>query len=104
MSTEENDTVPYDLPNPGRPVSASWSRKADGTSGVIKFNYLIDASGRAGLVSTKTLKNRRYNQGLKNVACWGYWKGASSYGEGKAWKNQPYFEALQGTQALNDPD
>ncbi|KAL9607854.1 MAG: hypothetical protein Q9167_007277 [Letrouitia subvulpina] len=95
VPTEENDTIPYDLPNPGRPLSASWSRKADGASGVIKFDYLIDASGRAGLVSTKTLKNRRYNQGLKNVACWGYWKGASSYGEGKAWKNQPYFEALQ---------
>jgi flavine halogenase len=56
---------------PGRPVSATWSRK-DSSSGVIKFEYLVDASGRAGLMSTKYLKNRKYNQGLKNVANWGY--------------------------------
>jgi len=42
----------------------------------------LDASGRAGLISTKYLENRRYNQGLKNVASWGYWKGASDYGVG----------------------
>ncbi|KAH9203814.1 hypothetical protein DL95DRAFT_430562 [Leptodontidium sp. 2 PMI_412] len=35
------------LANPGRPVSASWSRK-DGTSGTINFDYLIDGSGRNG--------------------------------------------------------
>jgi flavine halogenase len=52
---------------PGRPVSATWSRK-NSSSGVIKFEYLIDASGRAGLISTKYMKNRKYNQGLKNVA------------------------------------
>jgi hypothetical protein len=32
------------LANPGRPVSASWSRK-DGTTGTISFEYLVDASG-----------------------------------------------------------
>lgn len=51
----------------GRPVSASWSRK-DGSSGTLRFEYLIDASGRAGLVSTGYEKNRRYNPGLKNIA------------------------------------
>ncbi|KAG9229990.1 hypothetical protein BJ875DRAFT_507594 [Amylocarpus encephaloides] len=34
------------LANPGRPVSAAWSRK-DGTSGTINFDYLIDGSGRS---------------------------------------------------------
>ena len=34
----------------GRPVSAAWKHK-DGTTGSINFDYLIDASGRQGLVS-----------------------------------------------------
>ncbi|KAL8917540.1 MAG: hypothetical protein Q9208_007901 [Pyrenodesmia sp. 3 TL-2023] len=70
-----------DLPNPGRPVSATWSRK-DGSSGTIAFDDLIDASGRVGIVSTKHYKNRKYNQGLKNVATWGYFKDAGNYGVG----------------------
>lgn len=81
--------------DPGRPVSASWSRK-DGSSGEIKFDYLVDASGRAGIMSTKYLKNRTFNQELKNVANWGYWKGAISYGVGTPKEGQPFFEALQG--------
>ena len=85
-----------DLPDPGRPVSASWSRK-DGSSGKIKYDYLVDASGRAGLVSTKYLKNRKNNQGLKNIANWGYWKGAEDYAVGTNRQGQPFFEALSGT-------
>ena len=90
--------VPEDLKvaDIGRPVSATWSRKADGSSGTIKFDYLVDASGRAGLVSTKYLKNRKYNQGLKNVASWGYWKGAGQYAPGTLREGQPFFEALTG--------
>ena len=84
----------------GKPVSASWSKK-DGTTGTIKFEYLVDASGRAGLISTKYLKNRRYNQGLKNVASWGYWKGAGQYALGTEKEGQPYFEALEGTYILS---
>ena len=82
--------------NPGRPVSASWSGK-DGSSGEIKFDYLVDASGRAGIVTTKYLKNRTFNQDLKNIANWGYWKGAISYGVGTPKEGQPFFEALQGS-------
>ncbi|KAL8842375.1 MAG: hypothetical protein Q9176_002764 [Flavoplaca citrina] len=85
-----------DLPNPGRPVSAKWSRK-DGSSGVIKFDDLIDASGRVGVVTTKYLKNRKYNQGLKNIATWGYFKNTSYYGIGTHKEGDPYFEALQAT-------
>ena len=81
--------------NLGRPVSAAWKRK-DGTTGSISFDYLVDGSGRAGIVSTKYLKNRKFNQGLKNVASWGYWKGASPYAEGTDRHNQPFFEALAG--------
>nr|POE70849.1 sulochrin halogenase [Quercus suber] len=83
------------LANPGRPISATWSRK-DGTSGTIKFDYLIDASGRNGIISTKYLKNRRFNQGLKNIANWVYWKNAKHFNEGGETENSPFFEALQG--------
>lgn len=78
---------------PGRPISANWSKK-DGSNGTVNFDYVVDASGRAGVVSTKYLKNRRYNQGLKNVASWGYWTGVAPYGVGTPAEGQPYFEAL----------
>lgn len=79
-----------------RPVAAKWSRK-DGRSGTITFDYLVDASGRAGIMSTKYLKNRKFNEGLKNVATWGYWKGARTYALGTEREGQPFFEALDGT-------
>ncbi|KAI4260453.1 MAG: hypothetical protein L6R42_004065 [Xanthoria sp. 1 TBL-2021] len=78
----------------GRPVSATWSRK-DGSSGSISMDYIVDASGRNGLVSTKYLKNRHYNKGLKNVASWGYWKGGGVHGVGTHKEGAPYFEALK---------
>lgn len=89
---EGNTSLNADL---GKPVSATWSRK-DGTIGVVKFDYLIDANGRAGVVSTKYLKNRKHNQGLKNVASWGYWTGAQPYTPKMAQDktNQPFFESL----------
>ncbi|CZR68580.1 uncharacterized protein PAC_18479 [Phialocephala subalpina] len=82
------------LANPGRPVSAAWSRK-DGTSGTIGFEYIIDASGRNGVISTKYLKNRRFNEGLKNIAIWAYWKGAKRFKPGQENENSPFFEALE---------
>ena len=80
----------------GRPVSATWKRK-DGTTGSISFDYLVDGSGRAGVVSTKYMKNRKFNQGLKSVATWAYWKNSGQYGEGTNRQNAPFFEALTGT-------
>ncbi|MCJ1285679.1 hypothetical protein MMC26_005020 [Xylographa opegraphella] len=96
---EFNESSGIDVPedakvaNIGRPISATWKRK-DGTTGSVKFDYLVDASGRVGLVSTKYMKNRKYNQGLKNVASWGYWSGTDQYAVGTNRQNQPYFEAL----------
>ncbi|KAJ5715234.1 uncharacterized protein N7483_012415 [Penicillium malachiteum] len=81
--------------NPGRAISAAWSRKEDGTSGTIKFDFLIDASGRNGLLSTKYLKNRKFNQALKNQANWGYWRGAKTYAPGTPQRGSPFFEALK---------
>ncbi|KAF2970807.1 hypothetical protein GQX73_g2832 [Xylaria multiplex] len=76
----------------GKPVSASWSQKENDLSGTIRFKYLVDASGRNGIVSQKYLKNRKYNQGLKSVANWGYWKNGKPHGPGLG---DPFFEALQ---------
>ena len=88
------------LDDPSLPLS-----KKDGTSGKINLEYLVDASGRAGVVSTKYWKNRRYNQGLKDVAIWGYWEGAAVSCPGETGEGQPYFEALDGTFLLyNDPN
>ncbi|KAI0139643.1 FAD/NAD(P)-binding domain-containing protein [Xylariaceae sp. FL1272] len=88
-----SDKGPTHLANPGRPVSADWSRK-DGTRGTIKFDYLVDASGRNGIMATKYLKNRRFNEGLKNLANWTYWKGAKRFNPGKQNENSPFFETL----------
>ncbi|KAJ5772543.1 FAD/NAD(P)-binding domain-containing protein [Penicillium odoratum] len=76
---------------PGKPVSASWIRKSDDSSGTIQFDYLVDASGRAGLVSTKYMKTRIPNKQLQSMAVWGYWKGAGTYGPGAG---DPFSEAL----------
>ncbi|KFA75658.1 hypothetical protein S40288_08563 [Stachybotrys chartarum IBT 40288] len=89
-SLAEDDTVC----NPGRAISASWSRKEDGATGTIKFDYIVDASGRNGIISTQYLKNRKFNQALKNVANWGYWKGAKTYSPGTPREGSPVFEAL----------
>ena len=60
-----------------RPCSAVWSQVGrDVDSGEISFDYLIDASGRSGLMSTRYLQNRQYHQEFQNLGIWGYWKNA----------------------------
>ena len=60
-----------------RPSSAIWGEAIkDDNSGEISFDYLIDASGRAGLMSTRYLQNRQYHQEFQNLGIWGYWKNA----------------------------
>jgi flavin-dependent dehydrogenase len=60
-----------------RPRSAIWAQ-VDGEkqTGEISFDYLIDASGRTGVMAMRYLKNRHYHDSFQNVAIWGYWKGA----------------------------
>ncbi|KAL4954430.1 FAD/NAD(P)-binding domain-containing protein [Aspergillus filifer] len=80
----------------GRPVSATYTSKQDNntTTGTIRFDYLVDASGRAGILSTKYLKNRQFSKALKNVAHWAYYRNAGKYGAGTKRENSPCFEAL----------
>ncbi|KAF9076882.1 hypothetical protein BDP27DRAFT_1379798 [Rhodocollybia butyracea] len=86
--------IQFSSSDKNRPVSASWSSKDGGQSGNISFDWLVDASGRNGIMSTKYLKNRRFNESLRNIATWGYWTGAGVYAPGTDRENAPWFEAL----------
>ncbi|KAK0451907.1 hypothetical protein EV421DRAFT_1071083 [Armillaria borealis] len=77
----------------GRPIRAEFNGP-DGELRSISFDYLVDASGRVGIMSTKYLKNRKFNNTLRNVASWGYWTGAKRYMPGSERDNAPFFEAL----------
>ncbi|KAF7335080.1 hypothetical protein MVEN_02258500 [Mycena venus] len=84
----------FSADNPEKPIAAEW--KSDQGSGQIKFSWLVDASGRSGIMSTRYLKNRKFaqNQALKKLASWGYWEAAGMYGKGTTRENAPWFEAL----------
>ncbi|KAK0212621.1 FAD binding domain-containing protein [Desarmillaria ectypa] len=115
------NSLTFSQTDPSRPISATWTHtpppapisppvspntSRDGTkspeivsepikfTGMTTFKYLVDASGRAGVMSTKYLKNRHFNQSLKNIAVWGYWKDVGTYGVGTKKEGSPWFEAL----------
>lgn len=70
----------FDEVEPERPVGALLAptgRPAD--TWEISFDYLVDASGRGGLMSTRYLENRHYHEVFKNVAVWGYWEDARPF-------------------------
>ncbi|KAF8177577.1 putative halogenase [Mycena galopus ATCC 62051] len=86
-------TIKFSAENDKQPVAADW--KSDtGSSGEINFKWLVDASGRAGIMSTKYLKNRKFNTALRSVATWGYWTGANMYAPGTSRENATWLEAL----------
>ncbi|KAF7321049.1 FAD/NAD(P)-binding domain-containing protein [Mycena chlorophos] len=76
-----------------QPVAAVWKNKA-GETGKITFDFVIDASGRNGIISSKYKKTRVFNDNLLNVASWGYWKGTGRYAVGTSRENGPFFESL----------
>ncbi|PBK91714.1 FAD binding domain-containing protein [Armillaria gallica] len=115
------NSLTFSQTDPSRPISASWTHTPppapisppaspkgprDDTdspeipsepiklTGATTFKYLVDASGRAGVMSTKYLKNRHFNLSLKNIAVWGYWKDVGTYGVGTKKEGSPWFEAL----------
>ncbi|KAJ3844323.1 FAD binding domain-containing protein [Lentinula raphanica] len=127
-------SITFDEKDKERPIAVSWARTVTNDSnasktgaqsktvtGSITFTHLIDASGRAGLLSTKYLKNRHFNASLKNIAIWGYWHARECsrndeceasgdtptshkyedsttcfgmYGKGTSRQGAPWFEAL----------
>ena len=84
-----------------RPVSATWVSRL-GVKGQTVFDYLVDASGRNGIMSTKYLHNRRFNKSLNNIACWGYWEGTGCYKPGTTRENAIWVEALPGQCHLHE--
>jgi hypothetical protein len=66
----------------GRPTSARWATRNGDENGEIAFDYLIDASGRAAVMATRYLRNRRLNHGFKSVAAYSYWVGTKTPKQG----------------------
>lgn len=67
------DSIEWNGPDPytARPIAANWSNRKANESGKISFDWLVDASGRNGVIQTKYLKNREFRESLRNVAVWG---------------------------------
>jgi flavin-dependent dehydrogenase len=91
----QNADPEFKTSNAGLPESVNWTSKT-GISGITTCKYLVDASGRHGLLSTKYLRNRRMNSGshLQSVATWAYWTNGGVYAQGTEREGYPYFEAL----------
>jgi flavin-dependent dehydrogenase len=61
----------------GRPTAVTCGPD-DGEPYVIDgFRYLIDATGRSGLLSVRHLGTRQPEPTLRNIAIWGYWRDAA---------------------------
>ncbi|MDG4820763.1 NAD(P)/FAD-dependent oxidoreductase [Asanoa sp. WMMD1127] len=58
----------------GRAVAARWQDE-DGVTGRITFDWVVDCSGRAGVLTNQQFKTRELHEVFKNVAAWGYWEG-----------------------------
>jgi hypothetical protein len=82
-----------------RPIAVRWQSR-QGRTGRVAFDWMIDASGRAGILSTRYLHTRTYNQSLKNVATWAYWRGTDQYSPGTKRADSPFFESLDGSFLL----
>lgn len=62
----------------GRPVAVTCAPD-DGEPYVVDgFSQLIDATGRAGLLSVRHLGTRHPEPTLRNIAIWGYWRNAAT--------------------------
>jgi flavin-dependent dehydrogenase len=57
-----------------RAIAAEWADQG-GVRHTAEFDYLVDASGRAGVLSAQHFRNRRMHEIFRNVAIWGYWEG-----------------------------
>ncbi|KAJ7090631.1 putative halogenase [Mycena epipterygia] len=87
------NSIKFSGENDKQPISAEWTSDT-GSKGQVNFKWLVDASGRNGIMSTKYLKNRKFNTALRSVAFWGYWTGAGMYAPGTSRENATWLEAL----------
>jgi len=59
-------SLQFSADDPGRPIGAEWSSATEPTlTGSIAFDYLIDASGRQGILATKYHKDRTVTESMK---------------------------------------
>lgn len=59
-----------------RPVGVQW-RTDTGETGDAACDFVVDASGRAGVMGKHVGLQRRDHEVFRNVAIWGYWTGAT---------------------------
>ena len=58
-----------------RPCHATWRQRMGGTAtGSLSFDFLLDASGKAGVLSRRYLHNRQEPEIFQNIAIWSYWQ------------------------------
>jgi flavin-dependent dehydrogenase len=62
----------------GRPTAVHCVSEEDGKFTVDDFDFLVDASGRNGLLSARHLRNRQPHPFFRNVAIWSYWDNAGA--------------------------
>ncbi|HEY4454496.1 MAG TPA: NAD(P)/FAD-dependent oxidoreductase [Pseudonocardiaceae bacterium] len=59
-----------------RGYAAEWIH--DSGTHFTEFDYLVDASGRAGVLSAQHFRDRRRHEIFRNVAIWGYFDGGAT--------------------------
>jgi flavin-dependent dehydrogenase len=63
----------------GRPIAVRWSTRTDTTRRLsVECDHVIDASGRAGVLSARHFRNREHHKIFRNVAVWAYWRGGDT--------------------------
>jgi flavin-dependent dehydrogenase len=61
-----------------RPTAVEWVAKE--SLGEVRrsgYDFLVDASGSSGVLSSQCFKNRKTHEVFRNVAIWGYWQGGA---------------------------
>ena len=62
-----------------RPKAVEWVRDDEPDRlRSTALDFLIDASGRAGVLSAQHFRNRQPHEIFRNVAIWGYWQGGGT--------------------------
>ncbi|WP_330230391.1 FAD-dependent oxidoreductase [Nocardia sp. NBC_00508] len=59
-----------------RPTAVEWTGPDDDQTRTTEFDFLVDASGRAGLLAKRHFDMRRQHKAFRNTAIWSYWTGA----------------------------
>lgn len=77
-----------------RPIALTWQQGS--ASGRTTFDVVLDASGLNGLLATRYLRNRTFQEAFANVAVGSYWRGYTPYRtpDGRVQAGEFFMEAL----------